>query len=301
MLSTSIGPLKLDNPVLTASGTSGSAGEMESFFDLSVPGALVLKTVTLNPRKGNPPPRLAETASGLLNSIGLPNRGVHHFVKETLPLIRGRTTCLVVNFAGEKEEEFAEAAAVLEGETGIDALEINLSCPNVEGGRIPFGNTPETVKRIVSSVRTATGLPLLVKLSPNVTDIVSLAEASMEGGGDAVCVANTLLGMSVDWRTRKPRLSTGYGGLSGPCIMPVTLRMVHQVWQNLRCPVVGVGGIATAHDVMDYVICGASAVQVGTATLADPTAIKVIIDDLRDLLEQEGIESISSCVGTLDF
>jgi len=301
LLATTAGPLKLSNPVMTASGTSGSGAEMESFFDLAVPGALVLKTITLNARAGNRPPRLAETSSGLLNSIGLPNRGVRQFVKETLPKVRGRASCLVVNFAGEKEGEFPEAAAILEEQEGIDALEINLSCPNVEGGRIPFANLPGTVKRIVASVRSATGLPLIAKLSPNVTDIVSLAEAALEGGGDAVSVANTLLGMSVDWRTRKPRLSTGYGGLSGPCIKPVTLRMVHQVWNTLRCPIIGVGGIMTADDVMDYIVCGASAVQVGTATLADPTAIETIIRDLGDLLKREGIARIGDCVGTVDF
>ncbi len=301
MLSVGVGPLDLLNPVMTASGTFGSGTEMERFFDLALPGAVVLKTVTLNPRAGNPPPRLAETPSGLLNSIGLPNRGVRAFVKESLPRIRGRAACLVVNFAGEREDEFAQAAAILEGADGIDALEMNLSCPNVEGGRLPFGTEPGRIRGIVRSVKAVTDLPLIVKPSPNVTDIVGLSEAALDGGGDILTIANTILGMSVDWRARKPRLQTGYGGLSGPAVMPVVLRMVHQVWSKLRCPLIGVGGIASADDVMDYIVSGASAVQVGTATLMDPEAVPRIIEDLEEKLKESGISAIRECVGTLDF
>jgi len=296
-----VGPLELANPVMTASGTCGFGREMEPFFDLTLPGALVLKTVTLHPRIGNPAPRLAEAPCGLLNSIGLPNPGVHRFVEESLPRVRGRAARLVVNFAGEKEEEFPRVAAALEEAEGLDALEINLSCPNVAGGRIPFGRDPGTVKRIVAAVRRVTGLPLIVKLSPNVSDIVSLGEAALDGGGDVLAVANTLLGLSVDWRLRLPRLSTGYGGLSGPAVKPVALRMVSQVWRALRCPVIGVGGVATAEDAMEYIVAGACAVQVGTATFMDPASVPRIIEGLSDLLEGEGIGSLSECVGTLRF
>lgn len=296
-----LGPLKLQNPVMTASGCCGFGPEMEDFFDLSVPGALVLKTVTLNPRIGNPSPRLAETPSGLLNSIGLPNPGVRAFLKNLLPLVRNKPSCLVVNFAGEREPEFAEAAKLLDGADGIDALEMNLSCPNVEGGRLPFGTDPVTVKRIVASVRAVTGLPLLVKLSPNVTDIVPIAEAALDGGGDVLTVANTLLGMSIDWRERKARLGTGFGGLSGPAVMPVALRLVHQVWTALRCPIVGVGGVTTADDVMAYLVTGAAAVQAGTACFMDPLAIPNMIDGVAGRVEEEGIASLDECVGSLKF
>ena len=286
---------------MTASGTCGFGSEMEDFFDVAIPGALVLKTVTLNPRIGNAAPRLAETPSGLLNSIGLPNPGVREFVKRTLPEVSRKAARLVVNFAGENEDQFAETAAVLEEADGIDALEMNLSCPNVEGGRIPFGNDPATVRRIVRSASEVTGLPLIVKLSPNVTDIVAIAEAALEGGGVALSVANTILGMSVDWRRREPRLSTGYGGLSGPAIKPVALRLVNQVWKALRCPVIGVGGVTTAEDVMEFIVSGACAVQIGTATFMDPETIPRIVGDLAALLEAEKIGTVEECIGSLRF
>jgi dihydroorotate dehydrogenase (NAD+) catalytic subunit len=218
-----------------------------------------------------------------------------------LPRLKGKASCLVVNFAGEKEQEFAEAAAVLDGADGIDALEMNLSCPNVEGARLPFSTEAETVRRITAAVRKATGLPLIVKLSPNVTDIAALSAAALDAGGDILSIANTLLGMSVDWRKRKPRLNTGYGGLSGPAVKPVILRMVHQVWQRLRCPIIGVGGASDADDVMDYLVCGASAVQVGTANFMDPMSVPNIISGVEDRLKAEGIERLGDCIGSLRF
>lgn len=301
MLSVSLGPLNLVNPVMTASGTCGFGPEMEDYFDLAIPGAMVLKTITYHPRIGNPPQRLAETPAGLLNSIGLPNPGVLRFVADYLPRIRGKTSCLVVNFAGERKAEFSEVAAILNDQEGIDALEMNLSCPNVEGGRLPFCLEPGIIERIVSSVRRVTRLPLLVKLSPNVSDIVTVAEAALEGGGDALTIANTLLGMSVDWRRREPRLNTGYGGLSGPAVMPVILRLMHQVWEKLRCPLIGVGGITTADDVMDYLVCGAAAVQVGTASFIDPLTVPHLVDGVRERLAQEEIVAVKDCIGTLRF
>jgi dihydroorotate dehydrogenase (NAD+) catalytic subunit len=286
---------------MTASGTFGMGPEMERFFDLKIPGALVLKTITYLPRIGNPPPRLAESPSGLLNSIGLPNPGVHAFVKELLPRIAGRSSCLVVNFAGEREEEFAKAASVLDGREGIDALEINLSCPNVACARLPFSRDPGVVERLLRSIRQATDLPLLAKLSPNVDDIVPLARAAMEGGADGVTLINTLLGMSVDWRTRKPRLSTVFGGLSGPAIKPVALRMVHEVWRALKIPVVGVGGVMDVSDVMEFLVAGASAVQVGTANFTDPAIIPGLVEKLKQILEDTDSSGMGSIVGSLDY
>jgi dihydroorotate dehydrogenase (NAD+) catalytic subunit len=296
-----LGPLKLDNPVMTASGTFGMGPEMERFFDLKIPGALVLKTITYHPRLGNKPPRLAESPAGLLNSIGLPNAGVHAFVKEQLPGLAGRSSCLIVNFAGEREEEFPMAAAVLDGREGIDALEINLSCPNVASGQLPFSKEPEVVERIVRSVRKVTDLPLLAKLSPNVGDIVDVARAAMEGGADILTLINTLLGMSLCWRSRKPRLSTVFGGLSGPAIKPVALRMVHEVYRALKAPIVGVGGISTVEDVMEFLVAGAGAVQVGTATFSDPGTIPDLVEKLRGILAETDSSNLGDFVGTLKY
>lgn len=301
MLSVQVGPLRLANPVMSASGTFGSGTEMERFFDLKVPGAVVLKTVTLHPRIGNPPPRIAELPGGLLNSIGLPNKGVYAFVEEELPRIAGKTACLVVNFAGEREEEFPRVAAVLAGGPGIDALEVNLSCPNVGGSRLPFARDPGVVERIVRSIRGETGLPLFAKLSPNVGDVVSVAEAAVEGGADGVTLVNTLLGLAVDWRARRPRLSTVFGGYSGPGVKPVALRMVHEVWRTLRIPVIGVGGIASAEDVMEFLVAGAAAVQVGTANFSDPATIPTILEDLARIAAQAGIRELGRWTGTLAY
>ncbi|MFH1999995.1 MAG: dihydroorotate dehydrogenase [Planctomycetota bacterium] len=296
-----VGPLKLRNPIMTASGTFGMGSEMERFFDLKIPGAVVLKTITYHPRKGNAPPRLAETPSGLLNSIGLPNPGVKEFVKNYLPSLVGKASCLIVNFAGEREEEFPKTAALLDGKEGVDALEINLSCPNVAQGRLPFSKDPAVVEKIVREVRKTTALPLLAKLSPNVDDIVVMAHAAMEGGADGVTLINTLLGLSVCWKSRKPRLSTVFGGLSGPAIKPVALRMVHEVWRELKAPIVGVGGITDEDDVMDFLVSGACAVQIGTATFSDPLTIPAIIEKLKALMAETKYKSIDAVIGTLEY
>jgi dihydroorotate dehydrogenase (NAD+) catalytic subunit len=301
LLSVELGPLRLENPIMTASGTFGMGPEMERFFDLKIPGALVLKTITLNPRIGNPPQRLAESASGLLNSIGLQNPGVHAFVQDHLPLLAGKASCLIVNFAGEREEEFAKTAAVLDGREGIDALEINLSCPNVACARLPFSRDPAVVERLVRSIRAVTDLPLLAKLSPNVDDIVPLARAAMEGGADGLTLINTLLGMSIDWRTRKPRLSTVFGGLSGPAIKPVALRVVHEAWRALKAPIVGVGGIMDEGDVMEFLVAGASAVQVGTATFSDPMIIPKLVERVKAIVTDSDIQNIGELVGMLEY
>lgn len=301
LINVNVGPLKLQNPIMTASGTFGMGPEMERFFDLKVPGAVVLKTITYHPRKGNAPPRLAETPAGLMNSIGLPNPGVKKFVDEQLPLLAGKSECLVVNFAGERQEEFPMTSAILDGKEGIDALEINLSCPNVAQGKLPYSKDPAVVESIVREVRKTTDLPLLAKLSPNVDDIVIMAKAAMEGGADGVTLINTLLGLSICWKSRKPRLSTVFGGLSGPAIKPVALRMVHEVWRDLKVPIVGVGGIMDTDDVMDFLVSGASAVQVGTATFSDPMTIPSIIDKLRAVMAETKYKSIGEVVGTLEY
>jgi len=277
--------------------------EMERFYDLKLPGALVLKTLTLHPRKGNPPPRLAESPAGLLNSIGLPNVGARAFVEEQLPRIAGKANCLIVNFAGEREEEFAEAAAILDGREGIDALEINLSCPNVAGGRMPFSKSPVVVQRIVAQVRKATRLPLLAKLSPNVADIVEVADAAMQGGADGLTLINTLLGLSLCWRTRKPRLSTVFGGLSGPAIKPIALLKVHQVQEVAgphRIPIIGQGGICSANDALEFIIAGATAVGVGTALFYDPLVCTKINAGIAAYLAGQGLDSVRALTGTLD-
>jgi dihydroorotate dehydrogenase (NAD+) catalytic subunit len=301
LLEVDIGPLRLKNPVMTASGTFGMGPEMERFYDLATPGAIVLKTITYHPRIGNAPPRLAESPSGLLNSIGLPNAGVHAFVKEQLPLIRGKAECLIVNFAGEREEEFARAAAVLDGSEGIDALEINLSCPNVACGKLPYSRDPKVVERIVKEVRAVTDLPLLAKLSPNVDDIVTIGRAAMEGGAHGLTLINTLLGLSVCWKSRKPRLATVFGGLSGPAIKPVALRMVHEAWRELKAPIVGVGGISDAPDVMEFLVAGACAVQLGTANFMDPMVIPGVISQLNTILAETDSKSIKEFIGTLQY
>lgn len=301
MLSVKLGPLELHNPVMTASGTFGMGPEMERFFDLKIPGALVLKTITYHPRIGNAPPRLAESPAGLLNSIGLPNAGVHAFIKDQLPHLAGRSSCLIVNFAGEREEEFPKAAALLDGKEGIDALEINLSCPNVASGQLPFSKEPEVVERIVRSVRAVTDLPLLAKLSPNVGDIVEVADAAMQGGADILTLINTLLGMSLCWRSRTPRLSTVFGGLSGPAIKPVALRMVHEVHRAIKAPICGVGGVTDENDVMEFLVAGAAAVQVGTATFSDPTTIPDLVNKLQGVLAETDSGSITDFVGTLNY
>ncbi|MCB9899325.1 MAG: dihydroorotate dehydrogenase [Planctomycetes bacterium] len=298
-LSVEIGPLRLANPVMTASGTAGLGLEMEPFWDLSLAGAVVVKTITKLPRRGNPMPRLAETASGLLNSIGLPNKGIDHFVDVVLPKLAGKASCLVVNLAGGSVAEFAELAARLDGRPGIDALELNISCPNVEGGNLPFARDPTVVERLVAQVRRATTLPIVTKLSPNVDDIAAVARAARAGGTDAISLINTLLGMSVDWRTGRPGLGTVVGGLSGPAVKPVALRMVYEVVRNVDVPVIGIGGIVDADDALEFLTVGASAVQIGTAHYRSPDVVPRVVEGLRERLAAAGRRRVAEQIGTL--
>ncbi|GAB4161043.1 MAG: dihydroorotate dehydrogenase [Planctomycetota bacterium] len=302
MLRTTLGPLQLKNPILSASGTFGSGWEGRAHAglaaeDLAAAGALVSKTVTKAPRRGNPPPRILETPSGMLNSIGLENRGIDHFLAETLPRMKTLGPAVIVNIGGEAVREFAELAGRV-CEAGAAAIELNLSCPNVQGGRLPFSTVPAETERAVAAVKRVSTLPVFAKLSPNVTDIAPIARAAEQGGADGITAVNTFVGMAIDWRSRRPVLGRGIGGLSGPAIRPLALRMVHDVCRAVRIPVIGVGGIATAEDVLQFLCAGASAVEVGTSVFADPRALARLVSELEDLLRAEG-ETVRGMIGSL--
>jgi dihydroorotate dehydrogenase (NAD+) catalytic subunit len=294
-----LGRLRLKNPVLVASGTFGYVREMASFVRIERLGGVIPKTVTFRPRAGNPTPRTVETASGLLNAIGLDNDGIGHFLEHHLPYLRTLGTPVFANIAGEDEDQFVSMAAMLEGQEGLSAVELNISCPNVSHG-LDLGIDAAAVGRLVSRVRTVCSLPIVAKLTPNVTDVVPIARAAAEGGADAVSLVNTFKGMAVDWRKRRPILANDIGGLSGPAIKPLALRMVWDVARALPgFPIVGIGGIANARDALEFLVAGASAVQVGTATFYDPCASERLIDDITRLLEEAGIQAVRDIVGTL--
>jgi dihydroorotate dehydrogenase (NAD+) catalytic subunit len=299
-LSVTLGRLALRNPVLVASGTFGYAKEMVPFVDFAKLGGVIPKTVTHAPRAGNKPPRTVETASGMLNAIGLDNDGLEHFLTQHLPYLRTLPTAIIGNIAGKSEDEFvAMAARVHQSRDGLSALELNLSCPNVAGGT-DFASDPELTKRIVKRCRDACPeLPLIAKLTPNVTDITVIARAAADGGADAVSAVNTFVGMAVDWRKRKPILGNVTGGLSGPAIKPLALRAVWRIAQLRAVPVIGMGGIATIDDVMDFLVAGADAVQIGTANFYDPTASVRIVDALPAALRELDASGVSAIVGTL--
>ncbi|MCA8966324.1 MAG: dihydroorotate dehydrogenase [Planctomycetes bacterium] len=293
MLSTTLGPLSLHNPVLSASGTFGSGWEGRQFSDLGRVGGLVSKTVTCKPRPGNPPPRIVETPSGMLNSIGLENKGVDYFVAETLPRMRqiaadgkaahGAAPRLVINIGGESIDEFVQLAARFSAE-GVDALEVNLSCPNVQEGKLLFSTDPRLTEAAVRAVKKVATVPVFAKLSPNVTDVVSIAKAAEQGGADGVTAINTLIGMKIDWRKGRPVIARGIGGLSGPAIRPVAVRMVYEIARAVRIPILAAGGARSAEDVLEFVCAGASAVEIGTAMFTDPALMVTIVDDLTRLL-----------------
>lgn len=299
-LDVQLGRLSLPNPILVASGTFGYAREMQAFVDFRRLGGIIPKTVTRAARPGNPPPRTVETPSGLLNSIGLDNDGLTAFLEKHLPALRWLGAPLIVNIAGKTLDEFAEMAHELDRVEGIAALELNISCPNVSGGT-DFGTDPKLTAHVVRSVRAACRFPILAKLTPNVTDIVSIAAAAAEAGADAVTLVNTFLGLAVDWRRRRPILGKGYGGLSGPAIKPLALRIVRQVASQLSIPILGVGGIQSLDDVMEFLVCGATAVQIGTANFYNPTLAARLVDELHTLLEELGCESVQQVVGSLQW
>ncbi|MFM7843362.1 MAG: dihydroorotate dehydrogenase [Planctomycetota bacterium] len=297
-LSVQIGRLRLANPILVASGTFGYAREMEKLVDLSRLGGILPKTITRQPRPGNKPWRTVETASGLLNSIGLDNDGIEAFVAHHLPYLASLTTPIIVSVAGKTLDEFVEMAAYLDGRPGIAALELNISCPNVSGG-VDFGADPVMCEQVVKRVRGACQLPLLAKLTPNVTRIADVAKGAEAGGADGISLINTVLGMAVDWRQRRPLLGNVVGGLSGPAIKPIALRCVYQVAAAVRTPLIGIGGITNIDDVMEFLVTGATAVQIGTANYVDPTLSMRLIDELPVALAQLQASRIQDLVGTL--
>ncbi len=297
-LSVTLGRLRLRNPILVASGTFGYAREMAGVVDFARLGGIIPKTVTRRLRAGNPPPRTVETASGMLNAIGLDNDGIEHFLQHHVPYLRTLPTAVIANIAGKNEGEFVEMAAMLAGVEGLAAVELNLSCPNVAGG-VDFATDAAVTRRVVRGVREVCPLPLIAKLTPNVTDIVPIAQAAAEAGADAVSLVNTFVGMAVDWRRRRPVLGNVTGGLSGPAIKPLALRLVSRVAQNVRVPIIGVGGIATLDDVMEFLVAGASAVQLGTVNFYDPTASARIAGLLPEALAELGAGSVREISGTL--
>jgi dihydroorotate dehydrogenase (NAD+) catalytic subunit len=294
-----LGRLQLANPITVASGTFGYAREMAGFVDLGRLGGILPKTITLQPRPGNPPPRTCETAAGMLNSIGLDNDGIEAFVQHKLPYLTSLGPAIIVSVAGKNHEEFVQMADRLEGVPGIAALELNVSCPNVSGG-VDFGIDTAACEKVVSGVRAACSYPILAKLTPNVTNIVDIARAAEAGGADAVSLINTCLAMAVDWRKRRPILGKVMGGLSGPAIKPIALRMVYQVARAVHIPVMGIGGIATIDDVMEFLVSGATAVEIGTANFYNPTVTIKILDALPGALAALGAKSIAEIVGTLE-
>jgi len=289
--------LPLRNPVMTASGTFSNGLEAAKVFDIQRLGAIVSKGTTLRPRAGNPQMRIAETPSGMLNTIGLQNVGVEALIRDVAPIWATWQTPVIVNIAGETVEEFGELAARLDGVPGVSGLELNISCPNVAVGGMLFGQDPEQAAAVTKTVLRKTTLPVIVKLTPNVTDIVAVARAVVEAGADALCLINTVQGMAIDVRTRRPVLSTVFGGLSGPAIKPIALRMVYQVASAVDVPVVGCGGIRTGEDAIEFIMAGATAVEVGTATFADPLAPLHVLEGIERFLEQAGVDDISELVG----
>ena len=293
-----LGRLRLPNPIMVASGTFGYAREMAGLVDLGRLGAILPKTITADPRPGNPPWRTVETAAGMLNSIGLDNDGIAAFIDHHLPYLASLGAPIVVSVAGRDYEDFVGLVSRLDGRPGVAAVELNISCPNVSCG-VDFGADPARCEKVVAGARRATSLPVLAKLTPNVADIAKIGKAAEAGGADAVSLINTCLGMAIDWRRRRPMLGNVMGGLSGPAIKPIALRAVYQVAQAVKIPVVGIGGIATIDDVMEFIVAGATAVQIGTANYYRPTVSMELIDALPAALAVLGAHSVAEVVGTL--
>jgi dihydroorotate dehydrogenase (NAD+) catalytic subunit len=296
----SLAGLPLKNPVMTASGTCGYGLELLPFFDLSRLGAVVVKGLSVRPRPGNPSPRIVETCGGMLNAIGLENIGLEAFVVETLPRLREHQTMVLVNILGESQEEYGTLVERLSQEEDIHGFEVNVSCPNVQRGGIAFGSDPDVLERLVRSLRDKTERPLIIKLSPNVTDIIDMAKRAEAGGADALTLINTIRAMSVDAESRRPDLSTVVGGLSGPAIKPVALRMVWEVASQVGIPVIGAGGIVNAEDAVEFLVSGASAVQVGTASFRNPNACIEVIEGIETYLERHGMKSVGELIGSLE-
>ena len=299
-LTTNIDGIKLRNPVMTASGTFGYAREFETYVNLNRLGGIIVKGLSLLPSMGNPPPRIVETACGMLNAIGLENVGIETFIKEKLPFLKRLSTPVFVNIYGRSVDEYAALAERIEGVDGIDGIEVNISCPNVKAGGVAFGVDPDAAGQVVSEVRKKTAKILIVKLSPNVTDVTSIAKRVVGEGANALSLINTITGMAIDVAKRRPVLANVTGGLSGPAIKPVALRMVWQVCQTVNVPVIGIGGITTARDALEFLIAGASAVQVGTANFINPRATMDIISGIEDYLKENDLHRLSDLIGSLE-
>ncbi len=300
-LNVNIGDLKLKNPVMTASGTFGYGEEFADFIDLSRIGAIIVKGTTLHKREGNPYPRMAETPSGMLNAVGLQNKGVHYFVDTIYPRIKDIHTNMIVNVSGSTIEDYVETAAIINELDKIPAIELNISCPNVKQGGMAFGVTSKGAEEVVKEVRKAYKKTLIVKLSPNVTNIADIALAAEAGGADSVSLINTLLGMAIDAEKRRPILSTITGGMSGAAVKPIALRMVWQVANAVKIPVIGLGGIMNSRDAVEFMLAGASAIQIGTANFIDPTITIKVIEGIENYLDRHGCKSIKEIIGALEI
>ncbi len=298
-LSTHIGPLRLDNPVLTASGTFGYAEEFADFYDLNRLGGVVTKTVTLEPRPGNKPPRICETPAGMINSIGLPNAGVEQFIAQKWPFLQQLKTAVIVNVAGKTPDDFVRAVEKLDVLQGIAAYELNYSCPNVKEGGLSFSSNARVAEQVTTMVRAVTRRPLITKLTPNVTSISEIGRACEGAGADAVSAINTLVGMAIDIHTRKPRIASITGGLSGPAIRPVALAKVYELVKALKIPVIGIGGIMTAEDALEFILAGAAAVQIGTANFMNPLAALQVVEGLQRYCEEEKISRLMDLCGAV--
>lgn len=298
-LSVRLGSLALPNPILTASGTFGYGLEFAHLADLDKLGGIVTKGLSLEPLKGNPPPRIGETRGGVLNSIGLQNIGIERFLADVLPGLERYPARVMVNLFGYELDDYARLAEKVDAYAGVAAVELNVSCPNVKKGGIEFGHDPELLERLVRSVRGATSKPIAVKLSPNVTSPATLGEAAKAGGADILSAVNTVLGMAIDPWTRRPRLATTRGGLSGPAIKPIAVRIVHDVARQVGLPVIGIGGVETVDDVVEFLLAGASAVQVGTALFRDPRTAERLVSGLEQRLAAEGLASVRELIGAM--
>ena len=300
-LSVKIGQLELNNPILTASGTFGYGEEFASLLDLNRLGGLVTKAVSLEPRPGNPFPRIAETASGMLNSIGLANVGVKDFIKAKLPFLKTLRTAVIVNVAGKTVDDFAQVVATIEQGGGVDGYELNVSCPNVKEGGMAFSADPNITATVTEKARLMTDRCLIVKLSPNVTSISEIARAAEMAGADALSGMNTVVGMAVDIKTKRPKLATITGGLSGPAIKPIAIAKVFEVIQVVKIPIIGIGGIMNVNDVLEFLITGAAAIQVGTANFIDPDIAERLVTDLDEYLKRNHIPDINQIIGSIDL
>jgi len=295
-----IGALELRNPVLTASGTFGYAREFANLVNLHRLGGVIVKGISLLPRHGNPPPRIIETACGMLNAIGLENVGVDRFITEKMPFLEGISSPIIVNILGDSIEEYRQLSEKLDVVPGISAIEVNISCPNVKKGGVAFGSDPQMAAAVTKAVKENTSLPVIVKLSPNVSDITEIARAVEQAGADSVSLINTLIGMAVNLRTKRPHLANVIGGLSGPAIKPIALRMVYQVAGAVSIPIIGIGGIESTEDALEFMLAGATAVQIGTANFVNPRASEEVVEGLHDYVIRENLYSVRDMIGALE-